>query len=425
MKDVSIANRISLALSILLGCQSLAAQSSQLDFRPEKIFDEVTEIVQQEFYDSEFNFESWLARSKTFREQALQAKNHDEFDRVVNQLLKTLGTSHTYYYSRKNPRYFQLFGIFHEAFPKLDPGNQCTYEGIGIDCEFQPTDQKYIVTSLYEGLPAENAGLKYGDELLTIDGKSFHPIDSFIGKTGTEVQVVVQRKSQHRFNVPVVKLDGRNMFEKTLAASIESFKVDDKQIGYVHLRSYAGTKYQELLRSAILFGELSDSDGLILDLRDGWGGADINYLNLFRAPIASIESKSRYGKAGTYSGVWEKPVTLITNRRSTSGKELFAYGFKKLKLGKIVGEKTAGAVVAGRCFPLSNGDALYLAVSDVLVDGERLEGIGVEPDIEVSRTDPCPANAPTKDPQINAAIKQCLKQVGIDETEQTSSDFGS
>ncbi|HYN19349.1 MAG TPA: hypothetical protein VE078_00195, partial [Thermoanaerobaculia bacterium] len=44
----------------------------------------------------------------------------------------------------------------------------------------------------------------------------------------------------------------------------------------------------------------------------------------------------------------------------------------------------AGAVVAGQILPLSDGSLLFLAVQDILTDGERLEGVGVKPDVEVS-----------------------------------------
>ncbi len=192
------------------------------------------------------------------------------------------------------------------------------------------------------------------------------------------------------------------MFETALQSSMWVFERNGKKIGYAHVWSYAGAAYHEQLREAILWGKLSQCDALIVDLRDGWGGADINNLNLFRKPIAIIKSTPRTGAIGSYSGVWEKPVALLTNGRSTSGKELFAYGFQKLQLGKIIGETTAGAVVAGRIFKLSSGDLLYLAVNDVHVDGKRLEGVGVTPDVSIKR----PIGSGETDPQLERALKE-------------------
>ena len=149
---------------------------------------------------------------------------------------------------------------------------------------------------------------------------------------------------------------------------------------------------------------MSKCDALIFDLRDGWGGADINSLNLFRKPIAIVKSTDRDGVIFPYSGVWGKPVNLLINDRSASGKELFTYGFKKLGLGTVIGEKTAGAVVAGSPYILSSGDVLYLAVRDVEVDDKRLEGIGVQPDLIIERPFIFEAN----DPQIEKALEDLM-----------------
>ena len=134
----------------------------------------------------------------------------------------------------------------------------------------------------------------------------------------------------------------------------------------------------------------------------------MNYLNLFRAPIASTSFRGRDGSTGTYSGVWEKPVGLLVNERSTSGKELFTYGFKKLRIGPIIGAQTAGAVVAGRVFLLSNSDVLYLAVRDVSVDEMRLEGNGVKPDIIVDRS---LMRSIDGDSQLQKAIEEVAKKI--------------
>ena len=198
------------------------------------------------------------------------------------------------------------------------------------------------------------------------------------------------------------------MFKNAAEASIRSIDYQGKKVGYIHLWSYAGSQYHELLRQQVLWGKLSECDALVLDLRDGWGGADLSYLNLFRPPIVRTSFRNRDGTTGTYNGAWEKPVALLVNEGCTSGKELFAYGFKKAKMGSIIGTTTAGAVLAGRIFLLSNGDALYLAVRDIGVDGKRLEGKGVEPDIKLERSVQVVAN---EDPQLKKAVEKVGKMI--------------
>ena len=83
------------------------------------------------------------------------------------------------------------------------------------------------------------------------------------------------------------------------------------------------------------------------------------------------------------STAWRRPLVLLVNGGSRSGKEIVASMLQKQRLAVLVGARTAGAVMTGRIFLLSDGALLYLAIGDVLVDGQRLEGAGVVPDVEV------------------------------------------
>ena len=77
-------------------------------------------------------------------------------------------------------------------------------------------------------------------------------------------------------------------------------------------------------------------------------------------------------------------------------------GFKQYRLGEIIGMQTAGAVLAASVFMMGNGDLLLLAVADVTVDGQRLEGVGVTPTIEVPFD---PVYAAGRDPQLDRAVQ--------------------
>jgi carboxyl-terminal processing protease len=102
-------------------------------------------------------------------------------------------------------------------------------------------------------------------------------------------------------------------------------------------------------------------------------------------------------RAGEFENVkWRKPVAMLINAGTRSGKEVLAYGFKKYRLGEVIGTRTEGAVLAATAF-LIGGGLLLLAVEDVLVDGDRLEGVGVTPTIAVE-------NSPGSDRQMDRAV---------------------
>jgi carboxyl-terminal processing protease len=102
---------------------------------------------------------------------------------------------------------------------------------------------------------------------------------------------------------------------------------------------------------------------------------------------------------------------MLVNQGSRSGKEILAYGFRKYDVGKIVGTQTAGAVVAGRPYIMPDGSLLYLAVADVFIDGERLEGKGVVPDLKVPVSVPYAQGIDLqKEQAIEAVLQECLQR---------------
>jgi C-terminal processing protease CtpA/Prc len=91
----------------------------------------------------------------------------------------------------------------------------------------------------------------------------------------------------------------------------------------------------------------------------------------------------RDGEAHVVNYRWKKPVALLIDDGTRSGKEVLAYGFKKNGYGPVIGERSAGALLAATAFLLSDGSLLILAVEDTSIEGDRLEGKGVTPTIEV------------------------------------------
>src|SRR5881296_859211 len=122
-----------------------------------------------------------------------------------------------------------------------------------------------------------------------------------------------------------------------------------------------------------------------------------------------VETSGRDGSARVTDTQWRKPVALLVDSRTRSGKEILAWGFLRHGYGPVIGERTAGAVMMGMGFPIGSSALLYLAVQDVSVDGERLEGRGVTPSIEV----PSPLRySQGRDPQLERAIEVLLDRIG-------------
>lgn len=175
----------------------------------------------------------------------------------------------------------------------------------------------------------------------------------------------------------------------------------DATVAYLPLFACAGEDATAILREAIS-GPFSTADALVLDLREGWGGCKPEILALFSTLPPRLEQRFRDGTPMVFDGQWRKPLVVLVNRRTRSGKEVVARAIQRNGVGLIVGETTAGAVLGGRIYPLSDGSLLSLAVADMTVDGERLEGIGVRPDVFVE--DELESGA-GRDPQRDRAIE--------------------
>ena len=375
---------------------------------PRSDFDEVWKLVKERFYDKATNGADWDGARELYESKADAAATPEEMSEVINGMLSLLKTSHTRYYTRSEVDFYGLASIFshgplREELARFFPGGAVQYTGIGITTTV--IDGKAFVKDVLEGGPGDKAGLRRGDELLAADAAPFRQIGSFVGKTGKEVRLIVMygpNPGDVR-QVPVVPdaIIPDKLYYDAMKESARIIEAHGRKIGYIHVWSYAGDRYQDLLEEMVA-GKLAGADALVLDLRDGWGGASPEYLDIFNTKVPVITETNREGKKATVDTQWRKPVVMLINEGSRSGKEILAYGFRKYGLGKLVGTKTAGYVMAGRPFILTSGNMLYLAVADVLVDGERLEGVGVEPDVEVRM----PLEyTHGKDPQLEKALE--------------------
>jgi carboxyl-terminal processing protease len=348
------------------------------EFNPAECFDKVWGIINDEFWDPNFNGVDWVGARKRYRPEAIAAEDHESLAEIINQMLAELETSHTRYYTKWDPGYY----IIKVVFGKPDTHRS----GIGVVTK-KIEGHHYVIAALHSS-PAEKAGILFGDRLVEADGQSFHPIRSFFNKTGQEVELIVQRGplESTRKNLTVTPLDMKEIdrLGKDSYASLKTIEYRGHRFAYVRLWWLRGIEMKDALQFGI--HRANETEGIIIDLRDGYGG-DMGYE--FIAPFlqyglgeVTIESTERKRTFKSVAGC-NKPVVVLINGGSRSGKEVLAYLFKKTGRGVLVGERTAGYVIGGRKKDISSDSFLYYGACDMLIDGKRLEGVGVEPDIEV------------------------------------------
>jgi carboxyl-terminal processing protease len=400
---------IILAVAITVGLVVLDVGASAQVEAPRAtpaLINEVGRLVNRHFYDRGAVERIW-PEARMGHSAGLPADpTSEEVAAALDAMLAELGVSHTGHYTQGELAYYELLDIFarDEWAPRLRrlfPGGRVAYTGIGVVP--RTLEGRVFLAGVYHGGPAARAGLRVGDEIIATDGERFDPIASFAGKAGQPVTLEVRRIADGpTFPVEVVpeRIQPNEMFLNALRASVRVVERGGQRLGYIRIWSYARRQYQRVLVEELAEGGLKDVDGLVLDLRGGWGGARPEYTELFvgGAPIMTFVGRDGDEAFATFR--WRRPVVVLVDEGTRSGKEVVTYGLQRQDV-PVVGTRTAGALLAARGFLLSDGSLLVLAVSDVRVEGERLEGRGVVPDVEVPFELPYAAG---RDPQLDAAL---------------------
>jgi carboxyl-terminal processing protease len=400
-----------LAIGVLRFDRGASAQVDALLAAP-PLIEEVSCLVTEHFYDRGAVERVW-AQARAAHTAALPADaTREEVAAALDAMLDELGASHTEHYLPGELAYYELLDVFARneftaRLRTLFPKGRIAYAGIGVVP--RTLEGRVFLAAVYHGGPAERAGLLVGDEIVSADGEPFDTIDSFDDKVGGPVSLEIRRvEAGPTFSVEVVprRIEPNEFFLSAMRASVRVVEREGRRWGYVRVWSYARRQYHHLLIEELAEGRLKDVDGLVLDLRGGWGGAQPEYTELFVGGAPIMTYVGRDGRENFASFRWRRPVVVLVDEGTRSGKEVVTYGLKRQGV-RVVGTRTAGALLAGRGFLLRDGSLLVLAVADVRVEGERLEGRGVMPDVVVPFRLPYAAGY---DPQLDAALAELAQE---------------
>lgn len=391
-----------------------AAGAAERDLRSgNPVFDRAVEVVTANFYRP--------AELDRFRDAValtvdslpgLASADEDLVDDAIDFVLASLETSHTARYPVGSVEYYELLDVFRFAVRDgvrrlYPPDGNVTYDGIGIAT--REIDGTIFVTDVYDGGPADKAGVLAGDEILSADGKPFAGAASFTGRSGASAALTLRRAAGAEpitVTVPVARLEPSESLVAATAASAEVIEADGYRIGYLRIWAYTDDAMKGTIEDAIT-GPLAEADALVLDLRGRWGGAPATAADTFVGGAPDMVMTDRRGRANVVNARWRKPMVAIIDEGSRSGMEIFAHALKANGI-PLVGAATAGDVVGGRGYMLPDDSLLIVAVVDVTVDGTRLEGAPVTPDVAVPFDIRYAAGA---DPQRDAATETLVEML--------------
>ena len=381
---------------------------------PVNVVSEISEIL-----EAHYAIPADLPRWHRYRDESEKA-GFDEREwspAALNLGLRVLGLSHTVRYTQQDVEFYHLLDAYRElpAFRRTIKDlwrRGVSYTGIGITTQEDRYGRRFVVGVVPES-PAAQAGLAAGDELVAVDEQPFQPVLSFEGSAGRPVRLRVRREhGGPTFELRLVPSHCRpsQMLAQANRRSTGVIVCDGRRIGYIKAWSLAGQAQWRSLTNAIL-RDLGDCAALVLDLRGGVGGASPDYADFFvgRSPELRLKTPRIAGET-VVNARWRKPVVVLTDGTTKSGSEVLAFAMKNAGI-PLVGRRTAGEVVAGKPFLLSDGSLLLVAAKLVTIDGTVLEGIGVEPAVRVEHEIPYSCG---DDPPLREAyrIASTLAEVG-------------
>ena len=318
--------------------------------------------------------------------------NRETFSRIVNQMIDDFKDSHFGFTTRADQTFYVMDGLANAKEPASMPH---------FGAWFKKTADGYTVQMVLNASDAEQKDLRKGDVVVSVDDQPFSPVLSLQNKIGKDVKLSIRRGSS--MISKTLHVESQPMMEAFLEASRESKKVlpqNGRNIGYFHLWTQAQEPFKASLASAV-YGALSKTDAMILDLRDGFGGRPEGYADPFFRPEVNLEWKYSEELKLSQPFGYQRPLVVLINGGSRSAKEVLSFILKTSKRATLIGSPTAGNVLG--TFPQKIGDWAYLEIPmvDVFANGVRLENNGVKPNITV----PVEFDESGKDLVLAAALK--------------------
>ncbi len=243
------------------------------------------------------------------------------------------------------------------------------YGGIGALIR-QIGDFSYI-SEPYEGKPAQKAGLKAGDKIVSIDGKAMakksteEVSDALKGPKGTSFELVIERAGEGKKNFQITR-------DEIKLPDVPYFGMLRENVGYIKLNSFTQTAASDV-KSAIEKLQAQGMKELVLDLRGNGGGLLIEAVKIVNFFVPKnqlvVTTKGRVQEENrTYKTLEEPfapnmPLVVLIDGGSASASEIVAGSLQDLDRAIIMGETSFGKGLVQRTYDLKYGSKIKITIA--------------------------------------------------------------
>lgn len=281
-----------------------------------------------------------------------------------------------------------------EAFSQTEEELNNEFSGVGIQVEER--DGHIVIITPIADTPAERAGLRRGDRLVSIDGQAIvePSLDKVVrlirGEPGTELKMVLFRPAQDREITVTLKR------ERIRLQSVRNVEVSADRIGYLQITQFSERTGEEF-RAALEEIERQKPRALVIDLRNNPGGlldAAIEVCDEFFARgelVAFTQGRAKDSRVDFVADgdhpPRDYPVAVLVNGGTASAAEIVSGAMRDTKRAVIVGEKSFGKGSVQSIIELGNGEGIRLTTARYYTpSGITIHEKGITPHVEIEMT---------------------------------------
>lgn len=390
-----------------------------IDYNEEsnQIFEEAWKVINDRFYDPKHHNQNWSELKKIYKPLAMKASTREDFKMIFNKMLGQINASHMGMYRGEDRKSVQeestgLLGV--ELIPTKNGKLQIS---------------KVVPNSAAD---REASKLSIGDIINSVNGKNVSSSKNIyefltytnnekiilgISSNGKEKEVIIRPKSNSRS-------DNYNAWVKERKRLTD--KYSNGKLGYIHIQGMNWTSFETFERELTAAG--LGKEGIVIDVRYNGGGWTTDYLmavlnvkqHAYTIPRGAAKDLEKENKKFTnyypYSerlplAAWTKPTIALCNQNSYSNAEIFSHAYKELKLGKLVGTPTFGAVISTGGKTLIDGSYVRVPFRGWYVKSseKNMDFTPAMPDIVIDNYPD--EKAKGTDSQLKKAVEELLKQL--------------
>lgn len=327
------------------------------------------------YKDLDAEYGKYYKMQESIQDKSLYSIDKKKRDRGLSQaLIQSLPDPYAAYYTKSD-------------YEKLERRYSESYSGIGISVEEK--NGKLLISHVIKDGPAEQGGLRKGDQIISVDGKKVRSVDDASdrigGEAGTDVVLKLKRGGQD----VTVTLTRQEVEEDSVDSKFLKSE-NGKKLGYIRIRHFREGTSEELKEAEerLMDGRVS---GVVIDVRDNPGGIKnegVKCADLL-LPSGKIlieknnQGKKKVSRADGQCADFE--YVVLVNGNTASAAEIFAGAVQVNRGGKLIGEKTYGKGVIQSVEKLEDGSAFKFTTEEYfLPDGTPINKKGIQPDIRVA-----------------------------------------